>query len=94
MNLSNMNRYDVLFQEFNEKKQLILEMLHLMFDADGMDEFWKYGVKVSRDSHMNPSRDTIPELDYVRKYLHHDNMIKFLNTEYWQKVINETGVMD
>ena len=65
-----------------------------MFDTAGMDEFWKYGVKVSRDSHMNPSRDTIPELDYVRKYLHHDNMIKFLNTEYWQKVINETGVMD
>ena len=39
MNLSNMNRYDVLFQEFSEKKQRMLEMLHIMFDTTGMDEF-------------------------------------------------------
>ncbi len=92
--VSNFNRFDTLFKEYNDKKQRIGKMLNVMFDDADFDLMWKYAEDISKDRVLNPSQDSLPNVNYLRKFLMHENVNKVLQREYWKKVIDDTRILD
>lgn len=89
--LSLNNRNDVLIEEYEKDKMIILKGLHNFFDNPELDHFWNHCQQFMKKSN---TPNTIPDIDYIRSFMTHESALKALDVKYWRKLLAETKVLN
>lgn len=91
--LSINNRYELLIEECLKAKRKAIDSLTAMFDDPNIDYLWDTARNISLNQHQNPSQQRLPSLDYVRGFMTHEKVLKAIDSEYWDKLFNETNIL-
>lgn len=91
--LSINNRYELLIEECLKAKRKVIDSLTAMFDDPNIDYLWDTARNISLNQHQNPSQHHLPGLEYVRKFMTHEKILKHIDSEFWGRLFNETNIL-
>lgn len=87
------NRFEVLVAECLKKKRSALDALQQVFENKNIYMIWNIAENISRNSNINPTQQKLPSLDYVQKFMTHEKVLKYIDSQFWDRLFKETNIL-